>query len=439
MAHVDLNVALLGCGTVGSEVVRLLQQQSDDFAERCGARLNLIGIAVRDTAAPRAARVPRELLTEDAHALVRRADIVIELIGGLEPARTLMHEALAAGASVVTGNKALLATHGPELHEATAAADVDLYYEAAVAGAIPVVYALRESLAGDQVTSISGIVNGTTNYILDEMTTKGLTYEEALKAAQELGFAEADPSSDVDGYDAAAKIALMASIAFHSRVSIDDVATTGIRDVTAEQIAAASRDGYVIKLLATARRIAHPEPAITLEVAPTLVAQSHPLAAVAGAFNAVVTESDAAGRLMFYGQGAGGAPTASAVLSDVVAAAAKRVYGGHAPRELPYASLPVAPIEHSRGTFVVELTVTDAPGVLASIAQSFAARQVSIAQVRQDTLPDDASAAEEPRASRARLSIMTHTCTRGDIEAIGAELAENPHVLNVASLTPVEE
>ncbi|SDZ76834.1 homoserine dehydrogenase [Bowdeniella nasicola] len=424
MAHVDLNIALLGCGTVGSEVVRLLAEQSDDFAERCGARLNLIGIAVRDVSAPRPDHVPRELLTDDAESLIERADLVIELIGGLEPARTLILRALNSGASVVTGNKALLATHGPELHEATARADVDLYYEAAVAGAIPVVYALRESLAGDQVTAISGIVNGTTNYILDEMTTKALSYEAALADAQKLGFAEADPSADVDGLDAAAKIAIMASIAFHSRVGIDDVDTRGIREITAEQIAAATREGYVIKLLATARRAPN---GITVQVAPTLVARTHPLASVSGAYNAVVTESEAAGRLMFYGQGAGGAPTASAVLSDVVAAAAKRVYGGHAPRELPYASLPVLPAASARGVFTIDLTVTDQPGVLASIAEPFARHGVSIGQVRQD--------ADGPRA---RVSIMTHTAPRGALEAIADELADNPHVIAVGALMPVE-
>ena len=343
-------------------------------------------------------------------------------------ARTLILAALGSGASVVTGNKALLAAHGPELHEATARADTDLYYEAAVAGAIPVVYALRESLAGDQVTEISGVVNGTTNYILDEMTTRGLGYDEALRQAQELGYAEADPSADVDGLDAAAKIAIMASIGFHSRVGIGDVDVTGIRDVTSEEIEAARRAGYVLKLLAVAKR--HAEPAgITAHVAPTLVPLSHPIAAVSGAYNAVLTQSEAAGRLMFYGQGAGGAPTASAVLSDVVAAAAKKVYGGHAPRELPYASLPVLAADTIAAAYQMRLEVDDAAGVLAAIAEAFARTGVSIAELRQD-------AAAAP-GERALLTVTTHEARRGDIAGTMAALRETGHVARVRSLLAV--
>mgnify|MGYP000394246622 FL=1 len=243
-------------------------------------------------------------------------DLVIELIGGIEPARTLILAAFKAGASVITGNKALIAAHGPELYAAAEAADTDFYYEAAVAGAIPVVYALRESMAGDRVTSVLGIVNGTTNYILDEMSAKGLSFEEALACAQELGYAEADPTADVDGLDAAAKAAIIASLAFHTRVGLDDVTVEGIRSITARDIREAHASGCEIKLLAIAqRRDDDHARGISVRVHPALVPADHPLASVHGAFNAVLVEAESAGRLMFYGQGAGGAPTASAVLS----------------------------------------------------------------------------------------------------------------------------
>ena len=219
----DVRVALLGCGTVGTQVARLLDEQAADLTARAGAWLHLVGIAVRDAEAPRDPVIDRTLLTTDASGLIASADIVIELIGGIEPARTYILEAFEHGASVVTGNKALLAAHGPELYEAAARADVDLYYEAAVAGAVPVVYGLRESLAGDRITAVLGIVNGTTNYILDEMTTKGLEFDDVLAEAQRLGYAEADPTADVDGFDAAAKCAILASLAFHSRVAMDEV------------------------------------------------------------------------------------------------------------------------------------------------------------------------------------------------------------------------
>ncbi|MDO5700696.1 MAG: homoserine dehydrogenase [Bowdeniella nasicola] len=427
MAPRDLSVALLGCGTVGSEVVRLLAERRDDFAARCGANLNLVGIAVRDLSAERPAHVPTELLTTDAEALVRRADLVIELIGGIEPARSLILAALASGASVVTGNKALLAAHGPELHEATAEADVDLYYEAAVAGAIPIVYTLRESLAGDHVETVMGIVNGTTNYILDNMTQAGVGYEEALAAAQELGYAEADPTADVEGHDAAAKLAIMAALAFHSRVALDDVPVQGISHITAEDIAEARESGHTIKLLATARRLG--TEGISLRVAPTLVADSHPLASVGGAYNAVVTESEAAGRLMFYGQGAGGAPTASAVLSDVVAAAAHRVVGGLAPRELRYASLPVLGTDRERGVFSVALHASDESGVLSAVAGAFAEHGVSIRSVHQDDSTGEGS---------ARVRIVVHETTRAALDDVVAALADHPKVKSVPRVMPVE-
>jgi homoserine dehydrogenase len=424
-----VRVALLGCGTVGSQVVRLLREHGDDWTARSGAKLELVGIAVRDTAAERDPWVPRELLTDDAEGLIARADVVIELIGGIEPARSLVLRALTAGATVVTGNKALLATHGPELHEAARTGDADLYYEAAVAGAIPVVYGLRESLAGDKITAVLGIVNGTTNFILDEMATRGLSFDEALAQAQELGYAEADPTADVDGHDAAAKAAILASLAFHTRVGIDDVPVTGIRHITAQDIAEARETGHVIKLLAAARRtVAGGTEGISVRVYPALVPATHPLAAVHGAFNAVVVESESAGRLMFYGQGAGGAPTASAVLSDVVAAASHKVHGGHAPRESTYAELPLHGPDATAARSQVQLRLAHEPGTLASVAGVYGAEGVSIDSVRQQRSAEGV----------ARLTIISDVATEAALERTVARLAGEPSVEEVISVTRVE-
>ncbi|UNX56430.1 homoserine dehydrogenase [Georgenia sp. TF02-10] len=424
-----MRVAVLGCGTVGAQVVRLLREHGTDLAARAGGPLQLVGVAVRDAAAPRPPWVPTELLTTDAATLVRRADVVVELIGGIEPARTLALAALAGGASVVTGNKALLAAHAAELHGAAAAAGTDLYYEAAVAGAVPVVYALRESMAGDNVTTVLGIVNGTTNFILDEMATRGVGFEEALARAQELGYAEADPTADVDGHDAAAKAAILASLAFHTRVSIDDVPVEGIRAVTAEDIADARAAGYALKLLAVARRGTDGGArGISVRVAPTLLPLTHPLAAVHGAFNAVVVEAAAAGRLMFYGQGAGGAPTASAVLGDVVAAAAHRVHGGNAPRESTYAELPLLSPEQTLVRTQVQLGLADRPGTLAAVAGVYGRHGISIASARQGAAAD----------GTARLTIVSHPASEAAVARAVADLAAEPSVREVRSVRPVE-
>lgn len=425
-----LKVGVLGAGTVGTQVIRLLREQSEEFTARSGARLEITGVAVRNVAAPRDESVPRELLTDDATAVATSNDLVIELIGGIEPARTLILAAFKAGASVITGNKALIAAHGPELYAAAAAADVDFYYEAAVAGAIPVVYALRESMAGDRVMSVLGIVNGTTNYILDEMSTKGLSFDEALATAQELGYAEADPTADVDGLDAAAKCAIIASLAFHTRVGLDDVTVEGIRSVTAEDIREAHASGCEIKLLAIAQRRedAHAR-GISVRVHPALVPAHHPLASVHGAFNAVLIEAESAGRLMFYGQGAGGAPTASAVLSDVVAAAAHRVNGGQAPRESSYAELPVLGPEAAVTRYQVQLRVDDQPGSLATVAGVFAANGVSIDSVRQSAYVG---------AAEATVTIVTHPASVFHLDAAVDALRDEDRVLDVLSIQKVE-
>ena len=421
-----VRVGILGCGTVGSEVVRLLGERADDFAHRSGARLEITGIAVRDLETPRSAHVDRALLTTDALAIATSADIVIDLIGGISPARELVLAALGTGATVVTGNKALLAAHGPELFDAAEASGADLYYEAAVAGAVPVVYALRESLAGDTVTRVLGIVNGTTNYILDEMATKGLDFDTVLATAQDLGYAEADPTADVDGHDAASKAALLAQLAFHTRVSIDAVSVKGIRDVTAEAIAQAESAGFALKLLAIAERVG--TDAVTVRVAPTLVPLTHPLSSVHGAFNAVVVESESAGRLMFYGQGAGGAPTASAVLSDLVAAASHKVRGGNAPRESAYAALRVVGSEETTSAQQARLHVADHPGVLARVAGIHADHGVSIESVRQ----------ESTELGNSTIAIVTHPSRVANLNAVAQALRADSAVHEVLSVTPVE-
>lgn len=423
-----VRIALLGCGTVGTEVAKFLATHADDLANRAGGPLELIGIAVRDASALRDEAIDRALLTEDAEGLIDQADLVIELIGGIDPARAYVTRALQRGATVVTGNKALLAAHGPELYDLAAEHDTDLYYEAAVAGAVPVVYGLRESLAGDRVNAVLGILNGTTNYILDEMTTKGLGFDAALAKAQELGFAEADPSADIDGHDAAAKCAILASLAFHTRVSIDDVSVTGIRDVTADDIFLASDAGYVIKLIASARRRQRPVAGIELTVEPTLIPKSHPLASVHGPFNAVVIEAEAADRLMFYGRGAGGTPTASAVLGDVVAGARHRVDGGHAPRELAYSDMPILEPAQASSSFHVDMSVADELGVLATIARAFASQGVSISGVAQRG---------EGRTS-ANLTVTTHETTREKLDATLDQLDDYPQVLSVDRVFRVE-
>lgn len=384
----SIKVAVLGAGTVGSQVVRLLAEQSGDLALRVGAPLEVIGVAVRDLNRPRPG-IAAELLTTDAHALVAAADIVIEVMGGIEPAKELILKAITSGASVITANKALLARDGTELVLAAQQAGVDLYFEASVAGAIPLLRPIRESLAGDKVNRVMGIVNGTTNYILSKMETEHAAYEDALAQAQELGYAEADPTADVEGHDAAAKAAILASLAFHTKVTIDDVYCEGISKVTAADIAAAESMGFVVKLLAVAERMG--EQAVVVRVHPTMVPKSHPLANVRDAFNAVFIEAESAGELMFFGRGAGGAPTASAVLGDVVAAARNRLSGGIGPGDSSYAELTPLDISHAKTRYYIHIKVADRPGVLAKIAGVFAANDVSIQVLHQDGHDDNAS------------------------------------------------
>ncbi|MFD6092590.1 homoserine dehydrogenase [Oerskovia sp. NPDC060338] len=440
-----LRVALLGCGVVGSEVARLLTQQAADLASRVGAPLELVGIAVRDASAPRplAASVDRSLLTEDAEGLVARADIVIEVMGGIEPARTLLLRAIESGAAVVTANKALLAEDGPTLYKAADTAGVDIYFEAAVAGAIPIVRPVRESLAGDHVRRILGIVNGTTNYVLDQMASTGMSFDAAVEQAQDLGYAEADPTADVEGFDAAAKAAILASLAFHTRVSLEDVAREGITSITADDVAWAAQTGHVIKLLAIAESVMGEDGAhgVSVRVHPALVPLTHPLAGVRGAFNAVFVEADAAGELMFYGRGAGGAPTASAVLGDVVSAARHRVLGGKGPEESTYAALPILPASTAITRYQVRLAVDDRPGVLAQVAQVLASKGVSIEAVRQPSEPSvpGADGAEAAGATGvAHLVITTHAAAEAALAATVDAIAELEPVQEITSVLRVE-
>ncbi|MEB3981129.1 homoserine dehydrogenase [Mycobacterium sp. 663a-19] len=430
-----VGVAVLGLGNVGSEVVRIIEHSAQDLAARIGAPLVLRGIGVRRVAADRG--VPIELLTNDIEELVSRedVDIVVELMGPVEPSRKAILRALEHGKSVVTANKALLSTSTGALAQAAESRNVDLYFEAAVAGAIPVIRPLTQSLAGDTVHRVAGIVNGTTNYILSAMDSTGADYESALADASALGYAEADPTADVEGYDAAAKAAILASIAFHTRVTADDVYREGITDITPADFVSARALGCNIKLLSICERITTDDgqQRVSARVYPALVPLSHPLATVNGAFNAVVVEAEAAGRLMFYGQGAGGAPTASAVAGDLVMAARNRVLGSRGPKESKYAQLPIAPMGFINTRYYVSMNVADKPGVLSSVAAEFAKREVSIAEVRQEGVVDEGG-----QRVGARIVVVTHTATDAALSETVDALADLDSVYRVASVLRLE-
>ena len=430
-----LKVALLGCGNVGAQVARILIEDAEALAARTGARLELTGIAVRTIDAPRDVELPRELFTTDADTLVKDADLVIELMGGIEPARTLILAAIENGACVVTGNKALLAQDGPTLYEAADKAGVQLSYEAAVAGAIPILRPIRDSLSGDRITRVLGIVNGTTNFILDQMDSTGAQFADALAEAQRLGYAEADPTADVGGLDAAAKATILASLSFHTRFDLENVHCEGITEVSASDIAAAKDAGFVIKLLAIAEKLtaADGSEGVSVRVHPTLLPREHPLAAVHGAFNAVFIEAENAGELMFYGQGAGGTPTASAVLGDLVSAARRIVLGGPAQTETTIGHVPALPIDAVNTSYYIGLDVADQPGVLARIAQLFAEHGVSIEIMRQ-TIHRDA----DSNVESAELRIVTHRATEAALAATVQAVKGLDVINSVTSVLRVE-
>ncbi|KAB7756118.1 homoserine dehydrogenase [Mycolicibacterium mucogenicum] len=435
MSEKPIGVAVLGLGNVGTEVVRIIENSADDLAARIGAPLELRGVGVRKVAKGRG--VPVEMLTDDIEALVSRddVDIVIELMGPVEPARKAIMAALEQGKSVVTANKALMAQSTGELAQAAEKARVDLYFEAAVAGAIPVIRPLTQSLAGDVVCRVAGIVNGTTNYILSAMSETGADYADALAEAGVLGYAEADPTADVEGYDAAAKAAILASIAFHTRVTADDVYREGMTKVSAADFESAKALGCTIKLLAICERLTtgKGKQRVSARVYPALVPLDHPLASVNGAFNAVFVEAEAAGELMFYGRGAGGAPTASAVMGDVVMAARNRVQGGRGPRESKYAKLPIASIGAIETRYYVSMNVADKPGVLSSVAAEFGKREVSIAEVRQEGMED-----ESGERSGARIVVVTHRATDEALSETVAALADHEAVQSINSVLRME-
>ncbi len=423
-----MRIGLLGCGNVGGPLVALIDARREAVAATAGVQLEVRRIAVRSLTKDRGLDLPADVLTLDAMSVATDPDVdlVVELIGGIEPARELILAALAAGKPVVTGNKELVANHGAELAEAAQAAGVDLLFEAAVAGGIPIIRPLRESLAGEDISRVMGIVNGTTNFILTRMTEEGADYRDALAEAQSLGYAERDPTADVEGYDAGAKAAIIASLAFGTRVVAGDVYHEGISGITAHDIASASRLDHVIKLLAVCEQLDGDDgPEVAVRVHPAMVPVQHPLAGVRDSFNAVFVEGAAVGDLMFYGRGAGGGPTASAVLGDLVDAAVNRTkgtaaivgFGGRAR---------IRPIDEQRSPFYLSLDVADRPGVLRSIAEVFEKHDVSIRSLEQEGIGAD-----------ARIVLITHVAREADLRATVHDLKELPTVLAVGSVIRV--
>jgi homoserine dehydrogenase len=433
-----VRVGVLGCGNVGAALIGLVTAHGPEIAGRTGVRLEIVRVAVRSLSRERAVAVPDGVLTTDAADVVADpgVDVVVEAIGGIEPARSLTLAALAAGKPVVTANKELVANVGHELFAAAEAAGVDLLFEAAVAGGIPLIRPLRESLVGERITRVLGIVNGTTNFILTRMAEDGADYGDALAEAQRLGYAERDPTADVEGFDAGAKAAIIASIAFGARVVAGDVYHEGISAITAADMAYAARLGYVVKLLAIAERApSDPSddtggagdctPQIAVRVHPAMVPVTHPLASVRDSYNAVFVEGEAVGSLMFYGRGAGGAPTASAVLGDLIDAAANLRKGSHASLG-SLAKATIRPIDEARSEYYLNIEVADEPGVLAVVAGVLGANGVSIRVMEQEGL-----------GAEARLVFITHTAREADVQATLTSLREQPAVRRVVSLLRV--
>jgi homoserine dehydrogenase len=420
-----VRVGILGCGHVGGALVHLIHDHADVIEARAGVPLEVARVAVHDLTKDRDLPIPARCFTDDADAVVDDpdVDIVIEVIGGIEPARRLIVEALMAGKPVVTANKELVATHGRELFETAEGAGVDILFEASVGGGIPLIRPLRESLAGDRIRRVMGIVNGTTNYILTGMTELGTSFADALAEAQRLGFAEADPAADVEGFDAAAKAAIIASIAFGARVVAGDVYREGITDITADDISSARDLGYVVKLLAIAEDF---DSEIAVRVHPAMVPEHHPLASVREAFNAVFIEGDAVGELMLYGRGAGGMPTASAVLGDLVDAAKNLVEGRKGATIGTMSARPIRSIEHTESQFYLQMEVADRPGVLHAISGAFAEHGVSIRSMQQRERGDD-----------ARLIFVTHKAREADLRAAADAVAQLEPVHRVGSVLRV--
>jgi homoserine dehydrogenase len=421
-----IRIGMLGCGTVGSAVVRMLAEHGDDIAMRADVRVAVTRVAVRDAGPERDIPLPREVFTTDASSIVADpdVDIVLELLGGLDPAKELILASFASGKPVVTANKELLANVGKELFDAADAASRDIRFEAAVAGGIPLIAPLKESLAGERVLRMLGIVNGTTNYVLTQMSEQGWTFEGALAEAQRLGFAEADPSADVDGFDAAAKCAILASIAFNTRVVASDVYREGIARITPQDIADAARLGYVVKLLAIAEL---DDGEVSARVHPAMIPATHPLASVRDANNAVFVEGAKVGQLMFYGPGAGGDATATSVVGDLVHVARNLAFGGRGIGCTCVLDRAIRPMDATTGQYYLNLHVEDRPGVLAEIAEAFAHNGVSIERVWQEGFAEEAT-----------LVFITHRAQEGAFQKTVAELRDRASVRAVASLLRVE-
>ncbi len=424
-ADKPVRIGMLGCGVVGSEVARLLLADTEELSTRAGVKIELARIAVRTI--KDYPGINPALFTTDPFSIVNdpEIDLIVEVMGGIEPAYELALLAIKNRKSIVTANKALLASHGAELFTAAYAQGEDIYYEASVAGAIPIIRPLRDSLVGDFVIRVMGIVNGTTNYILTKMHEEDKEFAVALKEAQDLGYAEADPTADIEGFDAAAKAAILSGLAFHTRVTVSDVYREGISQITLEDVKLAKDLGYVIKLLAIAELT--PADEISVRVHPVMIEKSHPLASVRDAFNAVFVEAESAGPLMFYGRGAGGAPTASAILGDVLAVSRHIAHNAVGQRETDYADRDIAPIETTKTKFLIRLVVQDKPGVLAAIAQVFAAQGVSIQTVDQNG-----------RDADAELIIVTHLATEGELKATVDALTKMDIVSKISSVIRVE-
>ena len=424
-ADKPVRIGMLGCGVVGGSVARLLLADTAELSTRAGVKMELSRIAVR-TIKPYEGINPA-LFTTDPFSIVNdpEIDLIIEVMGGIEPARELIMTAIENRKSVVTANKALLASHGAEMFTAAYAKGEDIYYEASVAGAIPIIRPMRDSLAGDFVTRLMGIVNGTTNYILTKMHEDNREFADVLNEAQALGYAEADPTADIEGFDAAAKAAILSGLAFHTRVTVDDVYREGISKITLEDVTIAKSMDHVIKLLAIAELT--PADEISVRVHPVMLHKSHPLASVRDAYNAVFVEAESAGSLMFYGRGAGGAPTASAILGDVVAVARHIALNSVGQRETDYADRDIAPIETTKTKFLIRLEVADKAGVLAAIATTFANHGVSIQTVNQ-----------AGRNSDAEVTIVTHLATEGELKATVESLKAMDMVNKISSVIRVE-
>ncbi|HEY8418012.1 MAG TPA: homoserine dehydrogenase [Limnochordales bacterium] len=422
-----VQIGLLGCGTVGSGVVSILQANAELIAARAGAPLHVRRVAVRDPRKPRAVSLDPAIVTADPWAVVAdpEVDIIVEVMGGVDPARELIAAALQRGKPVVTANKEVLAKHGPELLGLAAQHRVDLFFEGSVAGGIPIIKPLRESLAANRVQAIVGIINGTTNYMLTRMSGEGMPFDEVLREAQALGYAEADPASDVEGYDAAFKIAILASLAFETPVRVEDVYCEGITRITPEDIRYGRELGYEIKLLAIARE---QDGRLEVRVHPAFIPASHPLAAVNDVFNAIFVRGDAVGELMFYGRGAGSLPTGSAVVADLIDAVRRLRYGGSSRLRPPEARLPIKPIEQTVSRYYVSLRVVDRPGVLAKIAAAFGENDVSIDSVIQKGRLQDP----------VDLVFVTHEVQEANIRRALGEISRLPVVRQVSNVIRVE-